>query len=817
MNRRFLSDLAILATAILLAIGSLFLAMDLHIDSSTDAFLPKKSEVVAINKRIEQEFGSMDAMVVGVLQTDGTSILNPSSLQTIGNLTSRFSALEGVDSVTSLTNIDHMQAGEEGLEVVPLLQGTTVSELADLENRLTSWKEVYEGSLISKDRTLAAIIIQPQAGLAEATEKSMLGEIDTILASLGANETSYSIVGLPVIKNQINTSLVRDLATLAPVVGGLIILVLFLSFRRIAGVTLPLLSLLISACLVVGIMALLNITFTMATMLVPVLLLIVGSAYTIHVMSHFYEEASLFSHNLSLVETDGVIKDVLSRNRGPIIMAGATTAAGFIAQFASPLAPFRTFGLLSAIGVILSQLSSLYLLPSLLRLSYPRGIEKSRIRYPISSPSFFKGFEKLALKGTIPLTISFFALLVATVLLIPRIKTGTNMLDFFKPKSKLVQDTKLFNEKMDGSGILTVVIRGNKPASVLDPDFLATLEEFKATLENHPEVGNVQTLLPYLKRINAIMNQDTVPYQKKVLDQGTFDFFGEMETPEETEPTLEQRAIGQNSKSFYEIPIDPLKYGLETEEDLQNLLSQYLILYSGNLSMFINDALEPSSTLITIVLHPCETQTLQEITNEIDAFWSTRLKKDWTSELGGGEAISLVLTELVTKSQLFSLLGAILIVYLLVSFMFKSPIAGLLGLIPIAYALMGIFISMALLKIHLDIVTSLLSALAIGIGVDYAIHFLSAFKRLEGQNPFEETLKTVLGTTGRAILINAASVILGFCGLLFSHFIPIRQMGILFCISMLFASLSSLTVLPSVLYRWKPKFLGTDTTKRGVL
>jgi predicted RND superfamily exporter protein len=789
--------------------------MDLHIDSSTDAFLPQKSEVVVINKRIEQEFGSMDAIVVGVLQNDGTSILNPPALQVIENLTFHFSTLEGVDSVTSLTNIDHMESGDDGLKVVPLFQGTAPNELTDLENRLESWKEVYEGSLVSKDRTLAAIVLQPQAGLTEATEKSILTKMDTILGSLETKGVSFSIVGLPVIKNQINASLVRDLATLAPVVGGLIVLVLLLSFRRIAGVTLPLLSLIISACLVVGIMALLDITFTMATMLVPVLLLIVGSAYTIHVMSHFYEEASLFPHNLSLVETDGVIKDVLSRNRGPIIMAGATTAAGFIAQLASPLTPFKTFGLLSAIGVILSQLSSLYLLPSLLRLSYPRGIEKTRIRYPISSPSFFKGFEKLAIKGTIPLTIGFFVLLASTILLVPRIKTGTNMLDFFRPKSKLVQDTRLFNEKMHGSGILTVAIRSDQPSSVLAPDFLVTLEAFKATMENHPEVGNVQTLLPYLKRINAILNQDTVPYQKKVLDQGSFDFFGERETPEETKPALELLAVGKDTKSFYEIPTDPAKYGLETKEDLQNLLSQYLILYSGNLSRFINDALEPSSTLITIVLHPSETQALRDLTKEIDTFWSTRLKEGWILELGGGEAVSLVLTELVTKSQLFSLLGAILIVYLLVSFMFKSPIAGLLGLIPVAYALMGIFISMALLQIHLDIVTSLLSALAIGIGVDYAIHFLSAFKRLKGPTPFAETLKTVLGTTGRAILINAASVILGFCGLLFSRFIPIRQMGILFCISMLFASLSSLTVLPSILYRWNPKFLKADTAKRG--
>jgi predicted RND superfamily exporter protein len=120
---------------------------------------------------------------------------------------------------------------------------------------------------------------------------------------------------------------------------------------------------------------------------------------------------------------------------------------------------------------------------------------------------------------------------------------------------------------------------------------------------------------------------------------------------------------------------------------------------------------------------------------------------------------------------------------------------------------MGIFIFMALLGINLDVITSLLAALAIGIGVDYAIHFLSACKRLSCSTGLDKGLGSIMRTTGRAIVINTASVTIGFSGLLFSRFIPIQQMGILFCVSMVFAGLSSLTVLPMVLNRWQPKFL----------
>ena len=163
-------------------------------------------------------------------------------------------------------------------------------------------------------------------------------------------------------------------------------------------------------------------------------------------------------------------------------------------------------------------------------------------------------------------------------------------------------------------------------------------------------------------------------------------------------------------------------------------------------------------------------------------------------KIGGGEAISLALTELVTRSQIYSLFGALIIVWLLVLFLFRSFKLATLGLIPCVFALMGIFASMAIFDIELDIITSLLAALAIGIGVDYAIHLIAAYVRIGATLPQEEVFPEVMKTTGKAILINAASVTLGFMCLLFSRFTPISRMGRLFCIAMVFASLSSLTI-----------------------
>ncbi len=805
MKGRKTKDLLLVAAILLLSIVSLMQIGRLHIDSSTNAFIPQKAPVVQTNDEIEEAFGSLDLIVVNLYSKD-SSMLEPSSLAVLAKVTSAIEPLSLSSSVTSLTNTDHLGSSDEGLLVEKLYDKTEVDALGNLKARIGEWGDLYEGNLISSDRTMASIIVEAVVG---ADMSLLLDEIKAEIAKIDLGNLQISLIGLPVVTDAIEQSLLTDLAILAPIVGLLIIIVLLLSFGRFRAVILSLFCLIVSASLMLGLMAVLQLTFTMATMLVPVLLLIVGSAYTIHILSHFYEEASSSVEGETQEGRDRIITTVVKRNRNPLIMAGATTAAGFLAQLTSPLAPFRTFGLLCAIGVILSQLSALYLLPALIRIFYANSSvhKKNRKAREKFDPS--RIFIYIATKQGKLLIVLSIAFVVATLLLVPRIRTGTNMLAFFKPSSQLVKDTKLYNSKMQGSGILTVMVKKDSKTSILQPSFLTSLDEFSQSMEQRDDVGGVQTILPFIKRMNQIMGPqqgDTLQTDEAMPD---FDFFGgsfgaideEEPLPEADEEPL---VIAQDG-SYYEIPSDPAKYGLQTEEELSRLITQYLLLYSGNLGKFINDPIEPDSLLMTISLLKTDTPTLRNITNTIKEHFKSTLPPGWTMEIGGGEAISLALTELVTRSQIYSLFGALIIVWLLVLLLFRSFKLATLGLIPCVFALMGIFVSMAIFDIELDIITSLLAALAIGIGVDYAIHLLAAYVRIGAMLPQEEVFTEVMKTTGKAILINAASVTLGFMGLLFSRFTPISRMGLLFCIAMLFASLSSLTIMPALLRRIKPK------------
>ncbi|MGH0053251.1 MAG: efflux RND transporter permease subunit, partial [Sphaerochaetaceae bacterium] len=740
-------------------------------------------QVVETNEQIEERFGSLDSVVVSLYAPH--SILTKPYLELLASLTKQIESMEGVRQVSSLANLKHLEPTREGIEVVTLYDGNEET----IQERIASWPSFYEGTFISADHQVLSILIQTtrdyDAGL-------LLDNLRELLLPLEGLE--FSILGLPVVTETIKESLLSDLAFLSPIVAFLIIIVLYLFLRHLLAVLFSLVPLIFSSSLTLGIMAWTGITFTLATMLVPVLLLIIGSAYTIHIFSHFYQDYDGKS-------VEDTLQKVMHTNTYPILGAAATTAFAFLAQLSSPLEPFRTFGLLSFIGVAACAVSSLILLPALIRVFYQGKQLKVRSISPKKSSLFIR-FVLLLTNRWGKFTIIFFLAVIVIVLPLSyqALQEGTNMLDFFRPSSPLVQMSNRYNQTMQGSFSLSVMIIPPEGTRILTPTVLKTLEHAVDTIEEEPSVGGVQSILPFIKRMNQLLGPPEGEIIETVQEEPVFDFFSETVFEHSPDSNFsEQRAGGQGA---YEIPSNPEKYGLKNEEELSHLIAQYLLLYSSSLDNFINDPLEPDATLFTILLKTSNSDILRSLVSLIPSLFPS----SWTVEIGGGEAVSLALTDLVTKSQVISLFSSLIAVWLLVFFSLRSGKLATLALLPCLFALASVFGTMVLLSIKLDIVTSLLTALSIGIGVDYAIHLLSAFTR----NQYD--LERILLTTGRAILANAISVAFGFTGLLFSRFLPIANLGLLFCIAMISASLATLLFLVALWVHF-PKLFSTSRRK----
>jgi predicted RND superfamily exporter protein len=139
---------------------------------------------------------------------------------------------------------------------------------------------------------------------------------------------------------------------------------------------------------------------------------------------------------------------------------------------------------------------------------------------------------------------------------------------------------------------------------------------------------------------------------------------------------------------------------------------------------------------------------------------------------------------------------------------YRSFVAGIYGIIPLSFAILINFGVMGLTGITLNVPTSMIASIAIGIGVDYTIHFLSGYRyNLRFTEDRTEVTKNTLLSTGKAIVFNAVSVGAGFAVLLLSNFNPLRYVGLMVALTMATSSLAAMTVLPVLLNIFKPQFL----------
>ena len=263
-----------------------------------------------------------------------------------------------------------------------------------------------------------------------------------------------------------------------------------------------------------------------------------------------------------------------------------------------------------------------------------------------------------------------------------------------------------------------------------------------------------------------------------------------------------------NGAAYYEIPWDLEKYPVAERDELKNLIAQYLLLYSGSLDKYANDSLKPTEARMMIQLKTHGSAETDMIIKEIEAFADRNLPEGYSISCAGIAELELALTNLILSSQMSSILFALLAVFLIIAFTYKSPLAGVIGIVPLTLSILMNFGLMSLLGINLDMVTAIIASIAIGIGVDYTVHFLSRYKieRALSDDLVQVTRNTVL-STGRGIIINALSVGLGFAVLCFSRFLVLRYIGILVAIIMATSSMGALIILPLILNKLDPRFM----------
>lgn len=706
---------------------------ELKINSDILKSLPEDDKNAKLLKEIGRNFGGQN---IGLLIVETDNVYNTASIEHIASLTESLAEIDGINSVSSVTNIINIKGDDFGLEVGQLVDPydlpTTPEDFEVLRQNILNNK-LYKGSIISEDETSALIMFYLDE---EAIVKDVASDVIEVSNGLNLPENLY-YAGSPMLVSYISDLMRKDLVTLLPIAFLVIALTLFFSFRSLSGVLLPLISSLVAIIWTLGSIALLGFNMTMISNNIPIILLAVGSAYSIHVVNKInLEDADSYEEK---------IRNGLSSVTIPVILAGITTAIGFISFiFGAYLDMVVEFGIFTSLGTLYSCILALVLVPALLALGSKKNDTIKKARSPKFKllEDFSLQLAKFVSQKPKALFLIWMALIVAGIAGIFSIERSVNIQDYFKPGNPARKAEQIMMDKFGGTKPVFMLFEGE----ILDPVVLIKMKEAAEFMEQSPDINSTLSVADLIAELNfAITGQRTIP-----------------EDPDQ---------------------IQQLWFFLEGNETLERLVNPDL-----------------TQAIIISKFKSPDNQSKKVFAEYMDGFIGNNQSEDLSIEITGMPFVDVVMDRSLVNSQIASILIALVFVIIVIGLILKSFKNGVLSTIPIVAAIIILFGLMGWSGISLNIATVLVASVALGIGIDYSIHIIVNFnKQFKRHKNAHKAVSESILSSGRAIIINFIAVSLGFLVLVFSDMIPLIYFGILVAASMISSGLGALTLFPVVL------------------
>ena len=717
-------------------IGTLFFGNELknlEIDADIVRSLPDDDVDARLLKKIGKNFGSNNMGVI-ILETD--NIYQPSVIEHIQLITDTLSEISGISSVSSLTNIINIKGSDYGIEIGKLVDEyelpKTALEFEKLRNNILN-NPMYKGSIVSEDETASLIVFNIEN---DANVNLIAKEVIEKTTALQIPEKLYYI-GSPMLVTYISDLMRKDLTTLLPIAFLVIAIILLLSFRSISGVILPLFIAVVSIVWSLGSMAFLGIKMSMISNNIPIIILAIGSAYTIHVINRV-NKVRLEEQHSDTIKTAFVYVFI------PIMLAALTTIIGFISFiFGSYLDMIVDFGIFTALGTLFACLLSMFFIPAILSvLNFKNNSSKAPKDDSFITNYLLQPLYQLIANKPKTVLLIWLLLIGFSVANLFSIRRSVDIQEYFKRDNPTRLAEQIMVEKFGGTKPIFVHFKGNMQS----PAVLKKMLETSAYMEKSPEVYTSMSIA-------------------KLIDEINYNF--------------------TNSRTFPQ----------EIEQ-----IEQLWFLLDGNevLPRFVNEEL--TEGIIISKFKSPDNKSKIEFAKYMNRFIAKNSTEECQIQITGMPFVDITMDQSLINSQIGSIAIAIFFVIVLVGGILRSLKSGFFAAIPIIATIILLFGFMGLTGISLNIATVLVASVALGIGIDYSIHIISHFKTsFKKNNDVYAAVQESILVSGKAIIINVVSVSAGFLVLVFSDMVPLQYFGLLIALSMVSSCLGALTLLPSLL------------------
>ena len=706
--------------------------------------LPQDIESMVTMNELKDEFGNNDLMFLGFGKR-GVDALNAQNLATLWDLSYALEEIDQVDEIMSISTSDKMESIDGFLEV------SALQEYRDLdEEEIEALRSYLNDNSKIKTRNLGEhgdyfnIIIRPVVG---AKHDVLVSDMKQVAAThlsdydVHWGGQAYLTGALPVMIRNDVLGLMR-----AGLIGML--LILLFSLRNVTAVGSILATIILSMAFMMGFNGwMLYLTksdkfmFGVLNTSMPIILLTIANSYGVHVITKFFRKMRTNKDSRAAVEAS------LNSLVLPIFLTALTTVAAFLCMVFAPLEPLIGYGFSISAGILWAWILSTVFLPSILVLK-KWNPDASAVSHPSHFERFVISFGEQVIKRPKTVLIGGAVVVIIGIAGIFKLNIEVNMKKFFKPDNPIRESLEFMDNEMTGTMDLQLLIN----ADLRSPEVLTRIGSIQDFMEEHESVTLSFSIADIIKQMHRMVNDDDPAF--------------------ETIPDSRDKV--NNLFTMYPMSGDPDDFSSIVDYDYKKGLA-------------------------TSMMRSISTSEIVKLVDEIEAFLQQDEYKDLNITITGLLIVFRDLVALIIRSSFISIFASIIIIALIAAYFFKHWLWGVLAVVPLSSAVILNFGLMGIFGVDLNHVTALLSAIIIGVGVDFAIHYISQFRNhlhnygLDG-NLSRETMRDV----GFPVILDAASN-MAFGALLFSVFIPMKHMGGLMVFAMVSTSTATLTLLAILL------------------
>lgn len=818
--------------ALLVLIAAAFIPR-IVIDTDPENMLPDSNTARQIHDEVKHRFGLTDMVVLGIVNTtDKNGIYNPATLKNLHSLSTDIAAIDGVvaDDLMSLQTSDNISQKGPGEISFHWMMDTppTTQEQANNIAKSVARLPMVQNTLVSGDNQAAGIYIPITA---KDQSYRIAQEINTLIDALNKGTDQFYVTGLPVAEDTFGVEMFKQMAISAPAAGLLIFVLMLFFFRSVPLVIAPMIVAIATVIITMGGLIGAGYPVHIMSSMIPIFLMPIAVVDSIHMLS-------VFNDNYRPgMDKKALAKDVVNKLFQPMLFTSITSIVGFISLNTANIPPVKVFGSFVAIGIGLAFIFTITFVPAYMISLSDATLEKmarrvhgknennnllSRFLRPI--PSFSLGMSKLIILFVVAiLTLSGWG--------ISRIVINDNPINWFELDHPIRIADKVLNQHFAGTYEAfisfdyvsqensTAYINATKAIIINSSD--AVKNEWQALLNQYNTANKLQindlynaisdkqfeadeSDLPYWEKL-ADFTDTTIAQQKYFLQPAALAYIEKVQ-----QALLDSGYVGKTSglPDLLKTINRELHAGEEKDYKLPetaNSAAQAILTYQG--SHRPNDVwhmVTPNyhSSIIWLQLKSGDNQDMSKVIAYMDNWFTenplpNNLSRNWS----GLTYINVIWQDAMVNGMMQSLLSSFAVVALMMIFLFRSVLWGLIAMLPLTITISFIYGLIGIIGKNYDMPVAVLSALTLGMSVDFAIHFIERTRDLvKEMGSWELGIIKVFEEPGRAISRNAIVIALGFTPLLISPLVPYQTVGLFLASIMTISCLTTLIVLPAVIH-----------------